>query len=89
MFVKPGPDKTNQGKLLIVRMPNRQILPAAGMEVPDDAFWQGRLRDGDVVAAVNPAAADAAAAVAEVQEETIKLAAAQAKLHALQAGQTS
>ena len=27
----------------------KQLLPAAGRDVPDNQFWRRRLRDGDVV----------------------------------------
>lgn len=45
MFVKP-----NNG--LSVRDPVKGTpLPEKGAEVPDNTFWQRRLRDGDVVPA--------------------------------------
>ncbi|WP_298281256.1 DUF2635 domain-containing protein [Acidocella sp.] len=45
MFVKPAPDR-------LVRYPaTNQPLPAEGADVPDDAFWLRRVRDGDVIAA--------------------------------------
>lgn len=48
MFVKP-----NDG--LSVRDPVKGIpLPKEGAEVPDNTFWQRRLRDNDVVLAKKP-----------------------------------
>lgn len=50
MFVKP-----NKG--LSVRDPVKGTpLPDGGAEVPDNTFWQRRLRDGDVVPAKPKAA---------------------------------
>lgn len=55
MFVKPAPG-------LSVRDPDRHDhLPAEGREVPDNLFWQRRLRDADVVRAEKPAAEPPAA----------------------------
>ena len=49
MFVKPAAG-------FVVRDPaNAEPLPADGREVPDNEYWQRRLRDGDVVPA-KPAA---------------------------------
>jgi hypothetical protein len=43
MKVKPAPGRA-------VRDPsNMQLLPEDGREVPNNQFWQRRLRDGDVV----------------------------------------
>lgn len=44
MKVKPAPGRA-------VRDPQQKyrMLPEQGGEVPDNAFWQRRLRDGDVV----------------------------------------
>ena len=44
MKVKPAPGRA-------VRDPqqNYRLMPEQGGEVPDNAFWQRRLRDGDVV----------------------------------------
>jgi hypothetical protein len=44
MKVKPAPGRA-------VRDPQQKyrLLPEQGGEVPDNAFWQRRLRDGDVV----------------------------------------
>ena len=65
MFVKPGPNPRKLGSLLKVRVPRtRQILPEAGQDVPNTAFWIRRLRDGDVVRATPPAAKPAAPAAA-------------------------
>jgi hypothetical protein len=50
MFVKPAPG-------LQLPDPDRQdMLPDEGRDVPNNEFWQRRLRDGDVVAAEAPAA---------------------------------
>jgi hypothetical protein len=51
MFVKPGPQKADPSLSLIVRGPNRALLPTAGAEVGETNFWHRRLRDGDVVSA--------------------------------------
>lgn len=55
VYVKPGPHP-------VVIMPERgnARLPAEGAEVPLDAYWQARLRDGDVVEAERPAPTKAA-----------------------------
>ena len=53
MFVKPGPQKDDPSKLRVVKR-GRWVLPEAGAEVPDDSFWQRRLRDGDVIEAQPP-----------------------------------
>jgi len=43
MRVKPAEGRA-------VRDPvTKQLLPAAGREVPENQFWRRRLRDGDVV----------------------------------------
>ncbi len=49
VFVKPGPNP-------VVLMPERNMarLPDEGALVPLDAYWQARLRDGDVVEAEAP-----------------------------------
>lgn len=50
VFVKPGPNTP------VVIMPERDNarLPAEGQDVPLNAYWQARLRDGDVVEAERP-----------------------------------
>jgi len=50
MFIKPAPG-------LRVRNPEtKQLLPAEGIEVPDDSIlWTRILNDGDVVRATPPA----------------------------------
>lgn len=43
MYVRPAPD-------CIIRMPDTfEIMPPGGVEVPRDAFWVRRVRDGDVI----------------------------------------
>jgi hypothetical protein len=50
MKVKPAPGRA-------VRDPsNMQLLPEDGREVPNNQFWQRRLRDGDVIEAAEPRA---------------------------------
>ncbi|WP_428492161.1 DUF2635 domain-containing protein [Rhodopila sp.] len=50
MFVKPGPNPEIPGTLLKVRVPRTHgLLPDAGQEVPENAFWLQRLAHGDVV----------------------------------------
>lgn len=55
MFVKPA-------ESLVVRDPVTKLqLPADGKEVPENSYWQRRLRDGDVLlgtAAAAPKAKD-------------------------------
>jgi hypothetical protein len=59
MFVKPAPG-------VKVRDPvSKTHLPESGREVPDtDPFWHRRLRSGDVVLAVAPAAEPSAESAA-------------------------
>lgn len=48
MFVKPAKD-------MIVRDPLHMTpIPAEGRNVPDIAYWHQRLRDGDLVLAIDP-----------------------------------
>lgn len=62
MFVKP-----NNG--LSVRDPVKgSPLPEGGAEVPDNTFWQRRLRDGDVVPAKPQAATSVSASKKEGAE---------------------
>lgn len=62
MFVKP-----NNG--LSVRDPVKgSPLPEGGAEVPDNTFWQRRLRDGDVVKAEPQAATSVSASKKEGTE---------------------
>jgi hypothetical protein len=59
MFVKPAPhpDHPQDGtKFRSVRIPHTYaLLPEAGREVPENAFWIRRLAQGDVVRADPPA----------------------------------
>lgn len=49
LFVKPV-DPT-----AVIRDPRtKRALPAGGGPVPNDSFWQRRLRDGDVVRIADP-----------------------------------
>jgi hypothetical protein len=43
MRVKPAEGRAVRDPL------TKQLLPAAGRDVPDNQFWRRRLRDGDVV----------------------------------------
>ncbi|HGJ5858105.1 MAG TPA: DUF2635 domain-containing protein [Arsenophonus nasoniae] len=46
MFVKPIAGRR-------VRCPVRgELLPESGLDVPDNAFWHARLKDGDVCLAI-------------------------------------
>jgi hypothetical protein len=66
MFVRPAENKEKPGTLLLVRYPyNRTPLPAAGADVPEDAYWLTLLRDGDVVLGSAPAADSAPPPAAE------------------------
>jgi hypothetical protein len=61
MRVKPAEGRAVRDPL------TKQLLPAAGRDVPDNQFWRRRLRDGDVVSegegeAARPAHAHADAA---------------------------
>jgi hypothetical protein len=49
MFAKPAPGRTVRDPELL------DILPEAGREVPDTAFWVRRLRDGDITSGAAPA----------------------------------
>jgi Protein of unknown function (DUF2635) len=49
MRVKPAEGRAVRDPL------TKQLLPAAGRDVPDNQFWRRRLRDGDVVSADAPA----------------------------------
>lgn len=53
MFVKPADG------LRVLDPRHKQPLPADGREVPDNAYWTRRLRDGDVIAAEPPETGDA------------------------------
>ncbi len=65
MFVKPAANPAKPGTTLIVRVPNTfAVLPDAGEEVPETAYWLERLRQGDVIAATEPTATPASAAPA-------------------------
>ena len=56
VYPKPG---------LVVRGPDKRLLPAAGLDVSDtDFFWNRRMRDGDVTT-TPPLAAPPAAAPAQ------------------------
>lgn len=56
MFVKPGHRQDDPAVYLVVRGPNKRLLPPQGENVPDITFWYRRLRDGDVVLADPPVA---------------------------------
>ena len=61
MFVKPGPDRENPGKLLKVRDPvTLRLLPDEGSHVPYNSHWLRVLSDGDVVLADEPTVAEVA-----------------------------
>lgn len=55
MYVKPKPG-------VIVRDPHtKKPVPPEGREVPDERYWQRRVRDGDLVLAEPPPPPPAAA----------------------------
>lgn len=54
IFIKPAAGRR-------VRLHDGRLVPPEGWEVDNDAIWQRRLRDGDVVLAAAPASASAAA----------------------------
>ena len=71
MFVKPHPERTVllghapatpealgdeiSLPVAVLHPHTRQPIPRAGMDVPEDAYWMRRLRDGDIVLAERPA----------------------------------
>lgn len=48
IFIKPAAGRR-------VRLHDGRLMPQEGWEVDDDAIWQRRLRDGDVVLGAAPA----------------------------------
>lgn len=51
MFIKPAPG-------LVIRDPDlKDLIPAAGRDVPETGFWLERLRDGDILKAQQKEAA--------------------------------
>ena len=83
MFVKPHPERTvllghgpagDKGPGDEIRTPmavlnphTRAPMPREGMDVPEDAYWMRRLRDGDVVRAEPPTPDQPAQAEEHVQ----------------------